>query len=235
MIYTLGTVDLGGDIKSIILNQLNVKLNKNFLPTDFHWFNPRVTTADEKIKLTTAENPTPQNTAVDLVPFSVTGYYGRKRVFYNRISFTEFQDRVVPVVDMAKTLVSQYLPELSEQYGIQLTVDDIVDGPVTYVDGLGSFTLTANPNSYLYIDSVGFTVGVPAAQPPEDLYIYLGTIDTINTGTLGSISMSTDMFVMDISEDGLDSHVEDNVGQGDNIASLVVFFKPSTLTEFQPD
>lgn len=100
-------------------------------------------------------NPTPysgvksaNNTRVYLTPKSTSAAFGRITVYYNRINLATITGQ--KVVKGAATTVTQLLPEINEELGVELTSLDIEEAPL----GIAStFTLTASPNSYIFTGS----------------------------------------------------------------------------------
>ena len=79
MATTLGTVDAGGDGKQVLLAALNYKLGTTFTLDDFEF------SAPEAVAI---PSPT-HNTMIRFGPLAHSGYYGIKKIYYNRIHVTE--------------------------------------------------------------------------------------------------------------------------------------------------
>ena len=119
----LGTIDAGGEGKAVLLAALNQALGKNFTLAEFTFSDPVAITI-----------PTPtRNTMIKLAPLAASGYYGVRKVYYNRIHVSELGQ--IAVSRGAATRVSDLLPQINEKYGVYIQPTDIYDGlPPGYRD-----------------------------------------------------------------------------------------------------
>ena len=83
-----------------------------------------------------------------MIDKSTSAAFGRITVYYNRINLATITGQ--KVVKGSATTVTQLLPEINEELGVELTSLDIEEAPL----GIAStFTLTAAPNSYIFTGS----------------------------------------------------------------------------------
>lgn len=82
-----------------------------------------------------------------------SGYFGKKTLVYDRIDLA----LLIPEfpIELEQTTLYDNLAVISEQFGIELTEDDVLDAPVTST----SVTLIAKETSYLYVGTG--TIGQP--------------------------------------------------------------------------
>ena len=152
------------DARSQVLADINAKNVTAFKASDVVW-GPAQSVA--------AMNPQPtttKNTAVTLSAAAGSPYSGQVQVYYDRLSFaTVFAN--TPVNTYAKlrafrpSTIHDLIPALNDYYGLELSADDIEDGPLSLVDGVGSATIIAKPGSWTWTDS--FSVSIQ----PGDLYL----------------------------------------------------------------
>lgn len=115
MATTLGTIDIGGNGKEVLLSSLNLKLGTNFSMDDFEFGDPTEVTMP---------NPT-HNTVITFGPKAHSGYYGIKKVYYNRVHVSDLG--VISVTKGNATRVSHLLTKINQKYGILITELDIYD------------------------------------------------------------------------------------------------------------
>ncbi len=111
----LGTIDIGGDGKEVLLDSLNFKLSTNFKLEDFDFGLPAAVTTP---------NPT-HNTVITFGPKAHSGYYGIRKIYYNRVHISELGN--ISVVKGSATRVSHLLQKINQKYGILITELDIYD------------------------------------------------------------------------------------------------------------
>lgn len=114
----LGTIDGGGDGKTLLLAALNAKLGTNYKIEDFDFGIPEAVQIIE---------PT-HNSKIQLGPKMSSGYYGVRTVFYNRIHASELGKIIVPYA--GEQFVSALLPQINDKYGILIQPSDIIDKPI---------------------------------------------------------------------------------------------------------
>lgn len=119
----LGTIDGGGDGKTLLLAAINEKINpppkKPYLMEEFDFGLP------EPVQIIT---PT-QNTSIKFGPKLTAGYYGVRTVYYNRIHASELGSIIIPYT--GQLLLSDCLTQINEKYGILIQPTDIIDKPIT--------------------------------------------------------------------------------------------------------
>lgn len=146
----LGTIDAGGEGKAVLLAALNQALGKNFTLAEFTFSDPEAITI-----------PTPtRNTVIKLAPLAASGYYGVRKVYYNRIHVSELGQIVV--VRGAATRVSDLLPQINEKYGVFIQPTDIYDGLLpAEVPGETEVQITLNfrPSSIIFYGGVQIILG----------------------------------------------------------------------------
>lgn len=111
----LGTIDIGGDGQEVLLASLNYVLGTTFTLDDFEFSEP----ASVSIPAPT------HNTVVKFGPKAHSGYYGVKRIYYNRVHVSELGPISVP--RGIATRISHLLPVINSKYGILIKVEDIYD------------------------------------------------------------------------------------------------------------
>ena len=146
----LGTIDAGGEGKAVLLAALNQALGKNFTLAEFTFSDPVAITI-----------PTPtRNTMIKLAPLAASGYYGVRKVYYNRIHVSELGQIVVS--RGAATRVSDLLPQINEKYGVYIQPTDIYDGLLpAEVPGETEVQITLNfrPSSIIFYGGVQIILG----------------------------------------------------------------------------
>jgi lysophospholipase L1-like esterase len=146
----LGTIDAGGEGKAVLLAALNQALGKNFTLAEFTFSDPVAITI-----------PTPtRNTMIKLAPLAASGYYGVRKVYYNRIHVSELGQIVVS--RGAATRVSDLLPQINEKYGVYIQPTDIYDGLLpAVVPGETEVQITLNfrPSSIIFYGGVQIILG----------------------------------------------------------------------------
>lgn len=129
-----------------ILASINAK-NGTFFKSDDLLFGPGQAVAD----LTPVPSTT-KNSSVLLRVNDGKPYSGQTRVFYDRLDFAQVMAHT-PLNTYAKlrafrpTTIHELIPALNDYYGLNLTAADIVDGPLTLVNGTGQVVIQANPRS----------------------------------------------------------------------------------------
>lgn len=159
-------------------------------------------------------DPVPQEdeqVQVTVTPKEGSGYTGSVNVFYNRLNFMDFSMIFFPAgltIQLGEaTMISDLLPQINAAFGVALSADDIVDGPITGWSG--------EPNEIL---------PVPIEIQPTSLVYYLGTYVMVdgNDIPLSSVITSTILSGMSmpvIEEEGpvwtryrLNSEMQENPG-----------------------
>lgn len=111
----LGTIDIGGDGKEVLLEAIKKKYHYSLDKDDVGFSDP------ERV---TVPNPT-HNTIIYIGPKATSGYYGIKKIYYNRIHVSELGR--IRVAKGTATKVSELLPSINLKYGIQVKNEDIFD------------------------------------------------------------------------------------------------------------
>lgn len=66
-----------------------------------------------------------------MAPTVISGYYGVKTVFYNRIHGDQLGPIILDYSVIAgNTMVSELLPDINDQYGVYIKPSDIIDAPI---------------------------------------------------------------------------------------------------------
>lgn len=112
------------------------------------------------------------NTRISLSAKSNSGYNGSVNLFYTRRSITDAVLGSVSLgtISSATTVVSM-LPTINSKYGLNLTAQDVVDGPVAA--GATFITLTIASSSWVFLPgsvvAVGIVTSLASATPVVDL------------------------------------------------------------------
>lgn len=115
---------------------------------------------------------TAYNTVAYIGPVAASGYYGTKRVYYNRIHASKLNPITVRWEN--ETKLSELLPKINALKGVFIEPVDIQDVDLPAKDPSKTeikVTLTFKPESYLYYSSREITLGTvdPATQRPTYL------------------------------------------------------------------
>lgn len=104
-------------------------------------------------------NPTPyagvkstKNTILYLIPKSTSAQFGKITIYYDRIDLATILN--TKVIKGTATTVTQLLPEINEELGVELANFDVEEA---ILGTSPTFTLTASPLSFIFIGST--TVG----------------------------------------------------------------------------
>lgn len=93
------------------------------------------------------------NTLIYSVPLAESNNLGRLKIFLNRLNLSAAVG--VVVTRGAFTDIHQLLPQLSNELGVTLVTDDIVNAALT---ASSTFTLTASANNRLFVGSTTVTL-----------------------------------------------------------------------------
>lgn len=93
------------------------------------------------------------NTLIYAVPLPASNNLGRLKIFLNRLNFSNATG--LTVTRGISTRIVQLLPQLSNEFGIQLVADDIVDDALP---GGSTFTLSASAANRLFTGSTTVTM-----------------------------------------------------------------------------
>lgn len=150
-------MSLYSDPRTVILADINTR-NALGLKMDQVTFDPAQKVSDIVPAPTTTKNSASVMRALPTAP-----YNSNVRVFFDRLDFaTVFAN--TPVNTYAKlrafrpARIHDLIPALNDYYGLSLTAVDIVDGPLTLVDGVGTAVIKATPGSIGWMGE--FTVGI---------------------------------------------------------------------------
>lgn len=147
----LGTIDGGGDGKTLLLAAINAALNKTWTLDDFDFGEP--------VEVTTP-SPT-HNTMIPFGPKLTSGAIGVRRVFYNRVHAAELGNIIVPWSN--ELFIKDLLPKINEKYGVLITEDDIIDNVVpSPAPGQTNVqvNLVFSPTSVVFYSSAQIQVGL---------------------------------------------------------------------------
>lgn len=154
----LGTYDLGGDGKTILLALINAQLGTNYTLDQFKLSDPYVPDAGS-----------PHNTAIDFVPVAITGHYGARRIYYDRINIADYG--AIYLVDTTSTTLTELIDAINAKLGILLTAADIVEAELTSESGGMTATLMITDTCPVFYGSTSVhtvaTLPVPAPAPTE--------------------------------------------------------------------
>ena len=111
----LGTIDAGGEGHSVLMAAINQKLGTTYALTEFNFSDPVAVAV-----------PTPtHNTMIRMVPYVHSGYYGSRKVYYNRIHVSELG--TISVTRGAALNVVDLLTQINDKLGILIKPTDIYD------------------------------------------------------------------------------------------------------------
>ena len=150
MATILGTIDIGGDGKAVLLASLNYKLGTTFTLDDFEFGTPSAVTMP---------SPT-HNTQIKLGPKAHSGYYGNRTIYYNRVHVSQLGTIVVE--KGTATRVSHLLQKINDKYGILITELDIYDALLPDIPpGETNITLDLNfrPTSIIFYGGTQIVLG----------------------------------------------------------------------------
>lgn len=162
----LGTFDLGGDGRTILLALINLQLGASFTLDKFVMSDPYVP----------EEAFPPHNTAIDLIPHAASGFYGSRKFYYDRINIAEIGNISLNYIGPAT--VQDALPTLNQAFGILLTASDIVnhllvDNGVSDPTGKSAI-LEISPSCPVFYGTAPIRTGpeptVPAPTPAPPTY-----------------------------------------------------------------
>lgn len=110
------------------------------------------------------------NTTITITAKDVSSTFdGSVTVRYTRLKLADLLVLVPATLQIpAVTNTVQFAEAFNKVYGTAFTADDVVNEPVTLVNGGGSVTLNAKPTSMAWVGSVTFTVE-PGRLPIGDL------------------------------------------------------------------
>jgi hypothetical protein len=116
------TNDLVDSSKVVFFRLLNQKQNTNFKSEDFTLLDPVLDFSD-----------TQRNTRIKLIPLALSGFYGVRKLKYNRINIADFVQFIVYVP--FATTVGDVLQSINNRYKISLSPLDTVDTPLIPLNG----------------------------------------------------------------------------------------------------
>lgn len=96
-----------------------------------------------------------KNTRIYLTPKANSSQIGRITVYYDRIDLSTIVGS--KVIRGSATTVTQLIPEINEELGVELTNNDVEEAPLGVTP---TFTLTASPTSLIFVGStsIGYYV-----------------------------------------------------------------------------
>lgn len=115
----------------------------------------------------------PRNTKLIASAIPGRGYIGPQTFYYNRVPLSGFISPMTPVIFTItnETLKSDLLPQINQRFKINLTQQNIIDGPLPDLAGQGIFQqdieIQAGPNSLVYIGSLPLIIApdvIPLSQ-----------------------------------------------------------------------
>lgn len=143
------------DSKQALLNYLNsANSTTMFTLTNLLWSDPA------PIAGTWMEGTTTKNTFMKVTAAAGAGFEGKTTIKYDRLKLSNFANfkptRTLKAYQPATT--HDLLPNILYYFGIVLGKQDIVDEPLTLVDGAGTVTLKAKSTSPLWLDQLTFDI-----------------------------------------------------------------------------
>ena len=143
------------DSKQALLNYLNAaNSTTQFTLTNLVWSDPK------PIAGTWMEGTTTKNTFVKVTAAAGAGFEGKTTIKYDRLKLSNFANfKPTRTLKAYKPLTTHdLLPNILYYFGLVLGPQDIVNEPVTLVNGVGTVTLKAKDNSPLWLDQLTFDV-----------------------------------------------------------------------------
>lgn len=169
-IAALGTIDMGGDGKTLLLAMIGKKLGETLSAEDYDFQDPE----------TPIDASQGKNTMVRMYPKGGTGGYGPKVIYYDRINIKELG--TVSIDKGSYTRVKDTLADINNKYGVYLTETDIVDADLPAADATGTvyFNIVINDaKSLVFYGNTPANMTTPIAvadfQPELTLYTSLLT------------------------------------------------------------
>lgn len=106
---------------------------------------------------------TTKNTRVYLTAAANSPYTSRVPVYYDRLNFaTVFAYSSVNTLAKLRSYnpasIHDLIPDLNNYYGLELTADDIEDGPLSLTNGAGTAVIKAKPGSYTWTGEFTVTI-----------------------------------------------------------------------------
>lgn len=143
------------DSKQALLNYLNTANSTNmFTLTNLIWSDPA------PIAGTWMEGTTAKNTFMKVTAAAGAGFEGKTTIKYDRLKLGNFANfkptRTLKAYQPVTT--HDLLPNILYYFGLVLGEQDIVDEPLTLVDGAGTVTLKAKATSPLWLDQLTFDI-----------------------------------------------------------------------------
>jgi hypothetical protein len=155
-------LDFNQPAVDILLDQLNYDNNAGITPQLVVFQNPSANATGAQ-----------RNTTVQITSVEGSGFTGSVDWQYNRVDISVvpgIRSTLISVPNGA-TLISQLLPNINLAYGIQLTAEDIVDGPIPTFIGLPNekhnFTLVIAATALVYYNSVVLTAFIDGTAYSE--------------------------------------------------------------------
>lgn len=113
-----------------------------------------------------------RNTLVIGTSVAGRGYEGSQSFYYNRVKLIDFVDQTDPDQLVyyigTETTLADLLPTINERYGINLTIDKIINKPLpAYVDYAAQVVLQVVPTSLVYINQLTLQL-YPVKTPLSD-------------------------------------------------------------------
>lgn len=146
----LGTIDAGGDGPAVLLAAVNAAIGSNFTLNDVEFAAPELVSTPQPLR----------NSVIKMAPKASSGYYGVRRIFYNRIHVSELG--VISVPRASAVNVSDLLTDISYKYGILIKPEDIYDAVLPpAAPGVPSVEINFNfrPTSVIYYGDTKIQLG----------------------------------------------------------------------------
>lgn len=144
---TVGTIDLGGDGREILLSMVNDQEGLNLSLNDFEFENPVLASTPDPIR----------NTVIKMVPKASSGYYGKRTIWYNRIHISDIG--IIIVERGTATRVSHLLDKINEKYGIFIAPEDIIDAVLPAPGDTEEIHINFAPNSIVFYGGQKIVLG----------------------------------------------------------------------------
>lgn len=150
----LGTYNLSGDLRAILLAIINGHLGQSYTLDDFELSVPEAAPAGS-----------PGNTLVHLTPEAKSGNYGDRKVYYDRINLADYGE--VKIVNTSATTMHPLLSAINAKLGIGLTAQYVVNSALTADDDqrVGTLTVTADCPIFYGSTTVNTITTTPAPTP----------------------------------------------------------------------
>jgi hypothetical protein len=156
------------DSNQALLNYLNTANSTTmFTLTNLLWSSPA------PIAGTWMEGTTTKNTYMKVTAAAGAGFEGKATIKYDRLKLSDFAAfKPTRTLKCYKPVTTHdLLPNILYYFGLVIGKQDIVDEPLTLVDGVGTVTLKAKATSPLWLDQLTFDVIEGGANLADQLTV----------------------------------------------------------------